>query len=421
MFGLMRAPRSVLIGLGQRKALADYARKTGKRALICTDARLANDVNFLAMRESLHAAGIETLVYDRTLPDLPTESISECVELARSFDADHVIGIGGGSVIDMAKIAALLLTHKQPVSDFYGEFKVPGPILPVIAVPTTAGTGSEVTPVAVVSDTGRGLKIGISSPYLIPEVAICDAELTLSCPASLTAYSGADALTHAIEAYTAVTRGRNPGLSNANVFIGKNILSDQWAITAIRSIWPNLKKAVDNGSDIDAREQLMLGSLAAGCAFGTAGTAAAHAIQYPVGNLTHTPHGMGVATLLPYVMSYNRRACGKEYAQLARVLGMDKTGSDSDEVLSRAFIAATEELFSDIGIPATLKDLGLQEDKIAWTATAAFEAKRLIDNNPRPLDVAALESIARAAYYGDRHSLDTGAAADIQTSKEQFV
>ncbi|MFL9921536.1 iron-containing alcohol dehydrogenase [Paraburkholderia fungorum] len=403
-FGLMRLPRSVLFGCGQRAALADYSQRIGSRALICTDARLAADPQFLTMIESLRERGTHTLIFDATQPDLPTDSIRACIEMARAFKPDHVIGIGGGSVIDMAKLAALLLTHTSPLSAYYGEFNVPGPVLPVIALPTTAGTGSEVTPVAVVSDLERGVKVGISSPYLIPEVAICDPELTVSCPPGLTAYSAADALTHAIEAFTSVTRTPEPELSNKNVFVGKNVLSDHYALLSICSIWPHLKAAVAHGSDLVAREHLMLGSLAAGCAFGSAGTAAAHALQYPVGNLTHTPHGMGVATLLPYVMAFNRSACVKEFATLARVLGLDAGVPASDDALSHRFIDATAELFAAIGIPRTLAALGLPDDQQKWTAEAGFAAKRLVNNNPRALDVESLEAITRAAYSGERHA-----------------
>jgi alcohol dehydrogenase class IV len=405
MFGLMRLPRIVLFGTGQREALPAHSRRLGRRALVCTDARLAGDAQFLEMMAALHAAEVETLVFDGTLPDLPTDSIADCVARARSFDADHVIGIGGGSVLDMAKIAALLLTHPGPLAEYYGEFKVPGPVLPVIALPTTAGTGSEVTPVAVVADVERGVKIGISSPHLIPEVAICDPELTMSCPPTLTAYSGADALTHAIEAFTAITRAPDAALSNANVFVGKNVLSDHYALLAIRSIWPHLQRAVEDGSDVSARENLMLGSLAAGCAFGAAGTAAAHALQYPVGNLTHTPHGMGVATLLPYVMAFNRATCAAQFGQLARMLGLGSGAHESDDLLSRRFIDATAELFSSIGIPVTLEALGLPLDRQAWTAEAAFAAKRLVNNNPRPLDEGGLALITQAAFSGDRQAL----------------
>ena len=207
----------------------------------------------------------------------------------------------------MAKCASLMLTHGGALRDYYGEFKVPGPILPVIAVPTTAGTGSEATPVAVISDASRTLKVGISSPYLIPAAAICDPELTMTCPPSLTAIAGADALTHAIEAFTAARRGTDAELAQKHVFIGKSALSDHFALLAIRLLGRSLERAYKTAADEDARADVMMGALAAGCAFGTAGTAAAHAIQYPVGALTTRPRPRR-RDVLPYVMTYNRQA-----------------------------------------------------------------------------------------------------------------
>lgn len=187
---------------------------------------------------------------------------------------------------------------------------MPGPVLPVIAVPTTAGTGSEATPVAVISDPDRTLKVGISSPHLLPRVAICDPDLTLTCPPALTAIAGADALTHAIEAFTAGRRAPSPELAQRHVFIGKSALTDHFALLAIRLLGRSLERACHDGADEEARADVMLAALAAGCAFGTAGTAAAHAIQYPVGALTHTAHGLGVATLLPYGWRPSLPSCG---------------------------------------------------------------------------------------------------------------
>ncbi len=345
-------------------------------------------------------------VYDRTQPDLPIESIAECVLEARGFDPDLVIGFGGGSCMDLAKVAAVLLRHGGEVRDYYGEFKVPGPIAPVIAIPTTAGTGSEVTPVAVVADTERGAKVGIASPHLIPQAAICDPELTLSCPPRLTACSGADALTHAVEAYTTLARPLDPMLTQEHVFVGKNALSDHFARLAVASIWTHLPRACRDGADLAAREQLMLGAMAAGCAFGAAGTAAAHAIQYPVGALTHTAHGDGVATLLPYVMQFNRPACAPAYAELARVVGLGRDG-DSVETLSQAFIDGVAELLASVGIPRSLQELGLKAEQQDFVAENSLSAARLVKNNPRPLDLTAMKRITYAAYAGDRAALAT--------------
>ena len=233
-----------------------------------------------------------------------------------------VLGIGGGSCMDMAKCVAVLLRHGGSLRDYYGENKIPGPVAPVIAVPTTSGTGSEVTPVAVIADTERGTKVGISSPYLIPRAAVCDPELTLTCPPGLTAVSGADALTHAIESYTAAAPRGDAGPDGQECVRRQECAVRHFGLLALQNIFKALRTAVKDGKNMEAREQMMLASLAAGCAFGTAGTAAAHAIQYPVGNQTHTPHGMGVALLMPYVMEFNRPNCVGAFAQIARAIGL---------------------------------------------------------------------------------------------------
>lgn len=395
--GFLRSPRAILFGDGQRRALGSVARSLGQRALVCTDARLAGDPLFVGMCNDLRACGLQIGVYDKTQAELPIAGVLECTEQARAFAPDVVIGIGGGSCMDMAKLVALLLTHGGDLSDYYGEMKVPGPILPLIAIPTTSGTGSEVTAVAVVADHRRDLKVGVSSPHLIPHTAICDPELTHSCPPLLTACSGADALTHAIEAFTAVRREAAPDLATGRVFVGKNALTDAHALAAIGLLATHLRTAVANGHDAQARAGVMMAALHAGLAFGTAGTAAAHAIQYPVGALTHTAHAVGVAVLMPYVMAFNRPACRAEFAQIATAMGVQ---GDDQDLLADAAIEAVRALFSDIGIPATLKDIGLSADDVAHVAAQSMLAARLVNNNPRPLDEAAMAAITRAAHQG---------------------
>ncbi|HVI99317.1 MAG TPA: iron-containing alcohol dehydrogenase [Sphingomonas sp.] len=404
MFGALRLPRAILFGSGQRRAIGSATARVGRRALICTDARLAATPEFAEMLADLRAANVETCVYDQTAPDLPIESVLDCVARTRDFGADVVIGVGGGSCMDLAKVAAVLLTHGGDVRAYYGEFAVPGPVMSLIAVPTTSGTGSEVTPVAVIADSERGAKVGIASPYLIPKVAICDPELTLSCPPALTACSGADALTHAVEAFTTLARPADPMLTQQHVFVGKNVLSDHFARLAVGNIFRYLPRAHRDGNDLEAREGVMLAALAAGCAFGTAGTAAAHALQYPVGNLTHTAHGDGVATLLPFVMQYNRSACAAAFAELARTVRLDADGLD-DDALSQRFVEAVAELLASIGIPRSLRDLGLAEGDRDQVAEAGLAATRLVKNNPRPLDLTAMRHITYAAYAGERDTL----------------
>ena len=396
LFGTLRAPRELLFGAGQRHALGSIAATLGRRALIVTDTRLAADADFRALVGLLEAANLAVLVDSSTLPDVPVESAIASAENAREYQPDLVIGIGGGSCLDMAKCVALLLSHGGRPQDYYGENAVPGPVLPLIAIPTTAGTGSEVTPVAVLSDAERSLKVGISSAYLIPMVSICDPELTLSCPAGLTAIAGADALTHALEAFTAIRRDPVPGIAQERVFVGKNALSDHFALSAIGLLWQGLEAACKDGADRAAREKVMLGATLAGLAFGVAGTAAAHAIQYPVGAVTHTAHGLGVACLMPYVMTWNAPAIRPELAQIADAAGLDSP----DDV-----IPALAALFARIGIPATLRDLGLTDDRIEWVAEQSSGIARLIQNNPRPLNPQEMRNLVAAAHYGDRASL----------------
>jgi len=402
MFGALRLPRSILFGRGQRRALGSATSKIGERALLCTDPWQGAQPIFKEIVADLEAHGVETHIFDQTIPDLPISSITACVEQIADFAPDVVIGVGGGSSMDMAKVVAVLLTHGGDVRSYYGEFAVPGPVIPLIAVPTTSGTGSEVTPVAVVADEERGAKVGIASPYLIPLIAICDPELTVTCPPGLTACSGADALTHAIEAFTTLARAADAMLTEQHVFVGKNVLSDHFARLAVTNIFHFLERAYRDGSDIEAREGIMLAALAAGCAFGTAGTAAAHALQYPVGNLTHTAHGDGVATLLPFVMQFNRPSCVGAFAELAREIGLPE---DTPDAMSQAFIDAVADLLAKVKIPLSLAALGLKAEQQDFVAENALNAARLVKNNPRPLDLSAMQSITRAAFSGDRSAL----------------
>jgi alcohol dehydrogenase len=403
MFGTFRSPAAVYFGCGQRKMLGRVAASFGQRVLVCTDERLAADPVFAALVNDMTANGITVSVFDQVLPDVPVTSVEAAVAKAGETEPDCIVAIGGGSCLDLGKVAALIHTHGGRQQDYYGEFKVPGRVLPVIALPTTAGTGSEVTPVAVLSDPDKPLKVGVSDPHLIPAVAICDPELTVTCPVSLTAMTGADALTHAIESFTTIRRPLTPGLPLDRVFVGKNFLSDNLALEAVRLISGALPGALRDGSDIELRSRLMAGAMLAGQAFANAGNAAAHALQYPIGALTHTPHGVGVAALMPYVMQFNLRACIPEFRQIGEAMGC--TASDDPEADAVAAIDAVEGLFRDVGIPMTLGDLGFAEERIDWAAEQAMTAARLVANNPVPIEVGDMAAILRAACRGDRAAL----------------
>jgi alcohol dehydrogenase class IV len=288
------------------------------------------------------------------------------------------------------------MAHGENLRSFYGEEQVPGPTAPVIAIPTTAGTGSEVTPVAVLTDPEAVLKVGISSRHLIPTCAVVDPAMTHSCPPSVTGHAGIDALAHAIEAFTAARR-QLPAASNA-VFVGKNSLSDAFALEAIRHIAPNLTAA--QRDEPRARAAVAYGSLCAGLAFATAGTAVAHALQYAIGARTHTPHGLGTGLLLPYAMRFNQPTRLKELAAIGRAMGVCGERCD-DERCSRQAIAAVAALAIEVGVPASLATLHVTEDELPELARQALGVSRLIANNPRDLDERALVEILGAAWRGE--------------------
>ena len=398
-FGVQRAPRTVVFGAGQRALLGGLAAEYGRKALVCTDERLAASAEFTELITDLKDHGLEISVWTDTAPELPTSDIDACYRAMEYAGIEVVIGIGGGSCLDLAKALALLLSHGGPIDRYYGENAVPGPVLPIVAVPTTGGTGSEVTPVCVLSDSRRELKAGISSAYLVPSVAICDPELTYTCPPGLTASAGADAVSHLIESFTAIQRP-STAVGEGRVFIGKNVISDSYARWGLGLLATALPAAFDHPDDRQARSDVMLAANAGGYALGVAGTAAAHALQYPLGALTHTAHGVGVGVLLPYVMRYNAPARVQEFAEIATIFGVP--GSDGGEAQALAGIEAVEGLLDRIGIPPTLKELGLTEDQLSYVASMGLKSARLVDNNPRPLDVDALYEITRAAYAGDR-------------------
>ncbi|MET1008354.1 MAG: iron-containing alcohol dehydrogenase [Propionibacteriaceae bacterium] len=398
-FGLLRSPHALFFGAAQRAVLGRETATLGQDALVCTDARLASDPQFAAMVADLEAHGVQVTVWSDTAPELPTGSIDSCYAFARTKAVDVVVGVGGGTCIDMAKAVALLLSHGGPLEQYYGEAKVPGAVLPIVAVPTTAGTGSEVTPVCVVSDSRRELKTGISSPHLVPTVSICDPELTLSCPPALTASVGADALTHLVESFTAVRRDPST-TSESRVFIGKNVISDNYCRWGLQLLGRSLVRVFADPTDAAARSDVMLAATAGGFALGVAGTAAAHALQYPLGAMTHSPHGVGVGVLLPYVMRYNVAERLPEFGEIARLLGV--TGPMAESDLALAGVEAVERILTQIGIPKTLAELGLGADQLDDVARLSLASKRLVENNPRPLGQAEMLEITQAAFAGDR-------------------
>ncbi|MEU9278585.1 iron-containing alcohol dehydrogenase [Streptomyces sp. NPDC048341] len=339
-----------------------------------------------------------------------------CLERARLPDevraAPHarvrLLAVGGGSCLDLAKVSAAVLAHGGDVRDYYGEFLVPGPGLPVVTVPTTAGTGAEVTCVSVVFDRDRGMKIGVASPHLEAYAAVIDPELTVSCPPALTAATAADALTHLVETFTDLVetftdrvKDVTPEFLANHLYIGKNPLTDIFCRSGLTLLNTSLESVVADPSDIEARSATMLAAYNAGMAINTAGTAAAHAIQSPIGALTHTSHGFGVGALLPYVMRFNLPARIAEFAEIGALLGAAAPqASPLDQ--AKSGISRVEALLETVGCPTDLKTLGLDPKDFSYVADQAMLATRLTANNPRDLTHESVVEILRRGHADDR-------------------
>jgi len=350
------------------------------------------------VREPLTKANLSVEAFTGGEPEPSMRAALACFEACKQFRPDALVGLGGGSNMDLAKICAVLLAHGGTPRDYVGDDKIPGPVAPLICVPTTAGTGSEVSAASVLTDTERQLKVGILSNYLRPRVALVDPLLTVSCPPKVTADSGIDALTHAIEAYTAVDNAVFPlPPGERSVYQGRHPFGDLTAEKAIAHIGQYLRRAVKDGNDLEAREGMALGALLAGLAFSNVGVAVVHALEYPVGGATHCSHGAGNGLLLPYVMRFNLPARVKEFATIARLLGDDVTGLTDQEAAERA-ISAVEKLRADIGIPSRLRELGVKADQLRPFAEKAIGIQRILRVNPRAVTVEDLHSILQAAY-----------------------
>jgi alcohol dehydrogenase len=366
-----------------------------KRVFVVTDKILARVGIVDQVRE---AAGRPVEVFDGGEPEPSLGMIQTGIAAARAFRPDTIIGLGGGSNMDAAKLAAVVLGHGGDVRDYVGENKVPGPIMPLVCIPTTAGTGSEVSQAAVFTNTDIQLKVSVLSYYLRPAAALVDPLLTVSCPPKVTADSGIDALTHAIEGFTAVDNATYPlPPGETSVYQGKNPFADMCAEKAITLVGKYLRRAVRDGNDLEARDGMALAATLGGLAFSNAGVALVHAMEYPVGAAVHVSHGAGNGLLLPFVMSYNAPARQEEFGYIAELLGDDTTG-ESESTAAETAIRAVEQLKREIGIPTRLRDIGVKEEMLAPFAEKAFSFKRLMRVNPRYPTQDEIEQVYRAAW-----------------------
>ena len=299
--------------------------------------------------------------------------------------------------MDLAKIVAVIHRHGGRPADYVGDQRIPGPVVPLICLPTTAGTGSEVSGSSVLTDSDNHMKVGVLSNYLRSTLALVDPLLTLSCPPRVTADSGIDALTHAIEAYTAVDNEVFPlPHGEQTIYQGRHFFGDMLAEKAIELAGQFLRRAVANGLDLEAREGMALAATLGGLAFSNVGVALVHAMEYPVGGTTHCSHGAGNGLLLPFVMRFNLPARRARFAAIARLLGENVAGLSEDQAAEKA-IEGVERLKADIGIPSRLRDLGVRQEQLHGFAEKAFGIKRILRVNPRSVTVADLEEIFQQA------------------------
>ena len=383
-----RAPPSQFFGPGAVERIGEEAQRLGvRRALVISDPGVAGAGIAGRVRDLLAGAGIATGLYDQVELEPSVASVERAFAAVQAGAPDGgaydaLVGVGGGSAMDTAKGVSLRSANPGPLQQYFGVELVPARGLPMILVPTTAGTGSEVTPNAIFDDPGRKLKAGIVSLKLLAETAIVDPDLTIGVPPAVTAAAGLDALTHALESYVAVKATPH---------------TDLYALEATRLIGANLRAAVARGTDRAARYGQMLGSFFAGIAITNAGTGLCHAMAYPLGSAYHVPHGLANALLLPAVLEYNLPADLPKFARLAEALGEPVAGLSLRSAAERA-AQAVRALAQDVGLPSGLREVGVPESALEGFADGALSAARLIDNNPRRPTPEAVLALYRASY-----------------------
>lgn len=381
MVSTFKIAKKLITGEGSLSVLARELKVLGiKNPVILTD-KIINDLGVATMVGALLDQP-EIPIYDRILPEPEYGVVEECAKYVLENKYDGLIALGGGSVIDTAKVVSFYTTYDGDLDDLVGSDLVPFKGLPLIAIPTTSGTGSEVTNVAVLSDTKNQVKKGIASDYLLPDVAIVAPEMMLTMPKSVTAASGIDALIHAVESY---------------ISIHASEITESLALKAISMISENLRTAYNEPHNLFAREKMATASLMAGMAFGNSGLGAVHALALPLGGRHHIAHGISTALLLISVMKWNKNSCLEKMRDIAQAFNIDVTDKSASEAADLA-INAMELLCNDVGIKLGLSEYGIPKIDLSIMASEAIKIERILKNNPRKLSVQDLENIYLDAY-----------------------
>ena len=373
---------SLRMGAGLARQLGEIVKPIcGENILFVTDPGMVANGLVGPVVNTLRAAGLRVTIFDQVQADPPEAIILQAADMARHVSG--VVGFGGGSSLDVAKLAALLAASGQPLAEADGIGNAKGPRLPLVLVPTTSGTGSEVTPISIVT-TGASEKMGVVSPLILPDVAVLDPELTLGLPAHVTAATGIDAMVHAIEAYASANPNNNP-------------VSRALAVEALRLMGRVLQRAVDTPGNIEARSDMMLGSMLAGQAFANSPVAAVHALAYPIGGHYKVPHGLSNALVLPHVLRFNAEAAPLAYAELLPHVFPQVSDTGVGDAAVK-FVEGMEALSRACGLPQNLRDVGIEKEALPMLACDAMNQTRLLVNNPRPVDEAAALAIYEAAW-----------------------
>lgn len=375
-----RLPEVVYLGRGALDNLSSEVQKLGARkVLLITDAGVKAANLDKQVVDAIAEGGAEVDIFTEVEAEPSTGTVDRVGNLVREKGYQLLVGLGGGSPMDVTKGASILAANEGSIKDYAGIELVPQKGIPTVLIPTTSGTGSEVTPNAIFAFKEEQVKKGIVSRYLLPKVAIVDPALTLSCPAHITAATGVDALVHAIESFTALKATPH---------------TDMYALEAIRLIAENLRTAVFNGNDVEAREKMAMGSFFAGVSLANAGVGAVHALAYPLGGKFHVSHGVSNALLLPRVMEFNCMGNLGKFAQVAEAMGEPVEGKSCREAAMLA-VKAVKELVADVGIPQSLREVGVAEEDIEFLTESAEQQTRLLTNNPRVMTAKEIETIYR--------------------------
>ena len=379
-----RMPQEVTFGSGCSRTAPEKASLLGsKRPLLITGSHMAQSEDLTWLMERSSELGMCPGHWDKVEPEPPVELLEEAAVFIRNGSYDCLIAFGGGSSMDFTKMAAVMAENPEiKVSDMVGSEKIPRKGLPTIMIPTTSGSGSEVSAVAVFSFTDERMKKGISSRFLVADIALVDPELTLDLPPHITAASGMDALVHGVESFLS---------------LGTNQFTQDLALIAIRNIYSNLTECVLNGQNLKAREAQSYGSMIAGMAFSMSGTAGVHAMAYPLGGQFHVPHGEANTALLRWVMEYSLEGCEEKFIPIAKAMGVYADRMSACDSANAA-LKAIVELGEKIGVKTRLREFGIPKEASAEMAEAALKEVRLMSNNPRPLDFEAVKKIYENAW-----------------------